>query len=128
MGSSIQPINQNMMTLYLFHQFLKRYSLALDHRVSHSYEMMFLEICHKQMKKVDFLQFGAVLAKIAIKRYIDENTMNVEDCEPIEYIVRLIHENLFSVNIEEKAAEEEEDQLQEKEKSLMSPVNVSKIE
>lgn len=61
------------------------------------------------MKKVDFLQFGAVLAKIAIKRYIDEHTMNVEDCEPIEYIVRLIHENLFSVNIEEKAAEEEED-------------------
>lgn len=31
MGSTVQPINQNMMTLYLFHQFMKRYTMVMDH-------------------------------------------------------------------------------------------------
>lgn len=47
MGSSVQPINQNMMTLYLFHSFLKRYGLVRDHKQSHGYEMLFVEVSNK---------------------------------------------------------------------------------
>jgi len=43
-----------MMTLYLFHQFLKRYGLVYEATQSHQFEMIFVEVSNKQLKKIDF--------------------------------------------------------------------------
>lgn len=60
--------------------------------------MIFVEVSHRQMKKVDFRQFGTVLAKIALRIYVDEDTQRyLELLDPVDYFVRLANDYLFSV-------------------------------
>ena len=53
MGSTTQPINQNLMNLYNFHQFLKKYRFVLDARSSHIFETFFVEVSDKKLRKID---------------------------------------------------------------------------
>jgi hypothetical protein len=109
MGSTIQPVNQNMMTLYLFHQFLKRYGLVFDATQSHQFEMIFLDVCNKQMKKLDFNQFGTVLAKMSLRMYLDEDALrSVELLDPVDYFLKLVNDYLFMLNLDNDLADDED--------------------
>lgn len=59
--------------------------------------MFFVEVSNKQLKKIDFNQFGTVLAKIALKLYKEE-VKNAPVIDPIDATLRLINDYLFSLS------------------------------
>ena len=83
-----------MMSLYQFHQFLKRYSFVHEAVRSHQFEMVFVEVAPQKLKKLDFLQFGTVLAKIALKIYVGEDHKQVELLDPVGLLLRLVNDYL----------------------------------
>ncbi|CDW85455.1 UNKNOWN [Stylonychia lemnae] len=97
MGSPLQPINHNLMTQYCFHQFLKKYGLVYDASTSNNFEMIFQQCCSKQTKKLDFKQFGTVIAKIALKIYADNyEPQYLLMMDPLDFFLKLVYEYLFN--------------------------------
>jgi hypothetical protein len=51
------------------------------------------------MKKIDFMQFGTVLARMALKIYVDPYVVrSIEQTDPLEYTLKFIGDYLFSLN------------------------------
>ena len=64
--------------------------------------MLFVEVSNKLMKKIDFNQFGTVLARIALRIYVDENKTRLENVDPLEYTIKFINEFLLNLNLNDE--------------------------
>eukprot|EP00347_Sterkiella_histriomuscorum_P024044 403332499 len=108
MGSTIQPINSNLMTLYNFHQFLKRYGFIYDAPKSHEFEMIFCNLSNKQTKKASFAQFSSVLSKMSMKIYASQyDQSQIEQIEPVDFLLKIIDDYLFSTTQENQLQEDQ---------------------